>query len=103
MPSKSITSVSTASQCKLIKNKENNPDKDTSVNMLPVQQTRSKSNHPEISRNCNSVFEHICLLSPDPPNITLNQNDQAFSPVSPMLNLSDNPNSEFILRCTIDL
>ncbi len=65
MPHKSVTSISTASQCELINNRENNPDKDTSLNMLPLRQTRSTSNHPEIPRNCNSVSEHICLLSPE--------------------------------------
>ncbi len=73
--------------------------------MMPVRQTRSMSNHPKIPRNCNTVSEHICLLSPEHPDITLNPN--AFSPVSPMLDLSDSPNSEFInnynLRCTVDL
>ncbi len=75
--------------------------------MLPVRQTRSMSNRTEIPIYCNSVSEHICLLSPEYPDITLNPNAQAFSPVSPMLDLSDSHNSEFInnynLRCTVDL
>ncbi len=104
VPPKSVTSVSTASQCELINNKENNSDKDISLNMMPVQQNRSMSNHPEIPRKCNIVSEHICLLSPEHPDIPLNQNSQAFSPVSPML---DSPNSEFVnnysLRCMVDL
>ncbi len=41
------------------------------------------------------------------PDKTINPNVQAFSPVSPMLDLSDSPNSEFVnnynLRCTVDL
>ncbi len=107
VPPKSITSVSTASQCELINNRENNPDKDTSLNMMPVRLTRSTSNHPEIPKNCNIVSEHICLLSPKHPDITLNANAQAFSPTSPVLDLSDSPNSEFVnndnLKCTVDL
>ncbi len=43
VPPKSITSVSTASQCELIKNRENNSDKDIALNMMPV---RHMSNHP---------------------------------------------------------
>ncbi len=97
----------TASQCELINNKENNPDKDTSLNKLSVWQTRSMSNRPEIPRNCNSVSEHICLLSPEHPDISLNPNAQVISLVSPMLDLSDSPNSEFVnnynLRYTVDL
>ncbi len=107
LPPKNITSVSTASQCELINNKENNPDTDTSLNMLPVRLTRSMSNQSERPRNCNSVSEHICLLSPKHPDITLNPNSQAFSPVSHMLGLSDPPNSEFVnnynFSCTVDL
>ncbi len=107
VPPKNITSLNTASQCELINNNENNPDKDTSLNRLPVWQTRSMTNHPEIPPNCNSISEHTCLLSPEHPDITLNPNAQAFSPVSPMLNLSDSPNSEFVnnynLRCMVDL
>ncbi len=59
------------------------------------------------TENCNSVSEHICLLSPEHPDITLTPIVQAFSPVSPMMVLSDRPNSEFVnnynLRCTVDL
>ncbi len=82
VPPKNVTSVSTASQCELINNRENNPDKDISLNMMTVWQARSMSNQPEIPRNCNSVYEHICLLSPEHPDKTLNPNAQAFSPVT---------------------
>ncbi len=105
--SQNITSLSTASQCELINNKENNPDKDTSLNMMPVWQTRSISNRPTIPRNCKTVSEYICLLSSEHPDIILNPNAQAFLPVSHMLYLSDSPNNEFVnnynLRCTVDL
>ncbi len=57
--------------------------------MMPVRQTRSISNRPEIPRNCDSVSEHICLFSPEHPDITLNPNAQAFSPVSPILDVPD--------------
>ncbi len=71
---------------------------------MPVRQTRSMSNHPEIPRKRNIVSEHICLLSPEHPDIPLNPNPQAFPPVSPMLG---SPNSEFVnhynLRCMVDL
>ncbi len=72
--------------------------------MMPVWQTRTMSNHPDIPRKCNSFSEHFCLLSPDHPDITLNLNVQAFSLVSPVL---DSPKSEFVnnynLRCMVDL
>ncbi len=59
---------------------------------MPVRQTRSMSNHPKIPRKCNIVSEHICLLTLKHPDIPLNPNAQAFSPVSPMLK---SPKSEF--------
>ncbi len=77
-------------------NKENNPDQKTSLNMLPVWQIRSMSNRPEILSNCNSLSEHICLLSPAHPDITLNPNAQVLLPVSPMQDISESPNSEFV-------
>ncbi len=49
--------------------------------MLAVRQTRSMSHHPEIPRNWNSFSEHMYLLLPEHPDITLNPNAQAFSPV----------------------
>ncbi len=51
-----FTSVSIVSQCELITNKENNHDKNTPLNMLPVLQTRRMSNGPEIPTNCNSFL-----------------------------------------------
>ncbi len=51
--------------------------------MMPVRQTRSMSNRPEIPLNRNSVSEHICFLSPEHLDITLNLNAHVFSPVSP--------------------
>ncbi len=72
VPPKSFTSVSTAFQCEQINNRENNSDKDISLNMMLVWQTRSMSNHPEIPRKCNIVSEHICLLSPEHPDLPLN-------------------------------
>ncbi len=47
------------------------------------------------------------FVAPEHRDITLIPNAQAFSPVSPVLDLSDSPNSEFVnnynLRCTVDL
>ncbi len=79
VPPKSFTSISIAFQCELINNTKTNPDNDTSLNMMPVRKTRAMSNHPEIPWNCNSVSKHICLLSPEHPDIALNQNAQTFS------------------------
>ncbi len=46
-------------------------------------------------------------MSHEHPDITLNPNAQAFSHVSPLLDLSDGPKSEFVnnynLKCTVDL
>ncbi len=75
--------------------------------VIKLSQCELINNHPEIPRNCNSVSEHFCLLSPEYPGITLNPNAQAFSPLSPMLDLSECPQNEFVynynLRCTVDL